>query len=219
MFQNKNIFDQLKHDEQKHAHILFAMGHKLALDKCSYYILHFVRDGIKHRCSLIDEYPGDIWLQETFTSTPVRVKRLQPFTAHRTLGCYIAIDGNSRRQFNILMAKVNQWNNRITTSFLLAEDRLTSYDSYIKKSIQFVAPTHCLNQTQCHELDKKITPVLYNAHSIQRNCSKCILYGPSLFGGFGHYDNWQIKGIEKLKFLIMHYRRHDVTGQLYKICM
>ena len=39
MFKNNNIFEQLKHDEQKHAHILFAMGHKLALDKCSYYIL------------------------------------------------------------------------------------------------------------------------------------------------------------------------------------
>ena len=82
VFKNFTILQQLAHDEQIHAHILFAMGYKLALDKCSYYILTFVRDGIRHRCSLIHEFPGEMYLRETFTSNPVLVKLLHPFTAH-----------------------------------------------------------------------------------------------------------------------------------------
>ena len=65
----------------------------------------FARDGIKHRCCLIHEYPGTLELQEAFDSLPIRVKRLQPFAAHRTLGCFIAIDGNSGKQFRELLEK------------------------------------------------------------------------------------------------------------------
>ena len=219
VFLNFTILQQLAHDKQIHAHFLFTMGHKLALDKCSYYILTFVRDGIRHRCCLIHECPGEMHLRETFTSNPVKVKRLQPFTAHKTLGCHIVIDGNQRRQYKVLSEKVSNWNRRITTSFLLTNARLVSYEAYIKKSVQYVAPTHSFDQQQCHELDKHITPVLFHAHSVQKNCSKCILYGPSLYGGYAYYDSWYLKGVEKLKFLFMHYRRHGIAGKLYKITM
>ena len=219
LFGNNTILDQLAHDEQVHAHVLYAMGHRLALDKCCYYLMLFVRDGVKHRCCLVHEYPGEMELEEAFDSLPVQVKRLQPFEAHRTLGCFIAIDGNQGKQYRELLDKVQKWNRRVTTSFLIAEDRLTSYSAYICKSLQYVAPTHCLNQKQCNELDKYITPVLYNAHAVQKNCSKCVLYGPALFGGYSYYDNWNVKGIEKRKFLLMHYRRNDVTGKLLKISM
>ena len=40
-----------------------------------------------------------------------------------------------------------------------------------------------------------------------------------MYGGYGYYNNWLVKGIEKTKFLIMHYRRHDTTGKLLKISM
>ena len=49
LFPNNNILDQLAHDEQVHSHVLYAMGHKLELDKCNYYLVTFKRDGIKHR--------------------------------------------------------------------------------------------------------------------------------------------------------------------------
>ena len=199
--------------------MLYAIGHKLALDKCNYYLVIFKRDSIKHRICLIHEFPGDLNLQEAFDSLPVRVKRLQPFAAHRTLGCFLAVYGNQKRQFRELPQKVQDWNSKVTTSFLIAEDRLVSYEAYLSKSIKYVAPTHCLNQKQCHELDKHITPVLYHAHSIQRNSSKCALYGPSMYGGYSYYDNWHVKGIKKAKFLMMHYRRHDTTGRLFKISM
>ena len=199
IFKDKTILEQLAHDEQVHAHILYVMGHKLALDKCCYCIMVFARDGIKHCCCLIHEYPGNLDLQEAFDSLPVRVKRLQPFAAHRTLGCFIAIDGNSGKHFRVLWDKVKTWNRKVTSSFLFTEDRLVSYNAYINKAIQFVAPTHNMNMTQCHDFDKQITPVLYHAHAVQKNCSQCILYGPTIYGGYGYYNNWNVKGIEKNK--------------------
>ena len=44
IFEDKTILEQLAHDEQVHTHVLYAMGHKLALDKCCYYLMVFARD-------------------------------------------------------------------------------------------------------------------------------------------------------------------------------
>lgn len=79
--------------------------------------------------------------------------------------------------------------------------------------------TSSLSEQQCHNLDKLVTPILYNAHDIQRNCSKCVLYTPTKYDGFGHKSIWHLQGLEKLKKILAHYRRRDATGRLIKISM
>lgn len=39
---------QLEHDEQRHAHLLYAAGHKLALDKCWYCCLDYKQEGTRY---------------------------------------------------------------------------------------------------------------------------------------------------------------------------
>lgn len=39
----RNIFDQLQCIEQLHSDILFSIGHKLAIDKCSFYAADYIR--------------------------------------------------------------------------------------------------------------------------------------------------------------------------------
>lgn len=124
VFYDNSILDQLAHDEQVHSHILFAMGHNLALDKCRYYLVLFKRDGIKHHTCLVHEFLGELTLQEAFDSLPVTVKRLQLFAAHRTLGCFLAVDGNQGMQYRVLMKKVKDWNRKVITSFLIADNKL-----------------------------------------------------------------------------------------------
>ena len=67
--------------------------------------MHFVRDSIKPSCGLVHELKGEITIQEAFDSIPVRMKRLQPFQAHKTLGCFVAINGQSKRQFLVVKNK------------------------------------------------------------------------------------------------------------------
>ena len=55
-----NVLLQLQKDQQKNAYLLFATGHKLALDKCHYYWVSFVREGVCHGHKLIHELPREI---------------------------------------------------------------------------------------------------------------------------------------------------------------
>ena len=83
----RDIFGQVNYIEQLHSDILFSLGHKLAIDKCSFYAADYVRGKFKHEHKLIHEFPGGIYIRETHDSAPIPVKRLQPFQAHKTLGC------------------------------------------------------------------------------------------------------------------------------------
>ena len=215
----KDLFDQLNFIEQLHSDILFSLGHKLAIDKCSFYAADYVRGKLKHEHKLIHELPGCINIRETHDSSPISVKRLQPFQAHKTLGCNIALNYNQGMQFRVLHKKLEHWNSKVKSSFLTASEKIKSYNAYTSKGVEYVLPTSSMSQKQCAELDKLVTPILYHAHSIQKNNSKCILYAPEKYGGFGHKDVWHLQGLNKLKFFFAHYRRHDTTGRLIKISM
>ena len=69
---------------------------------------------------------------------------------------------------------------------------------------------------QCEQLDSIITPILFNLHKIQRNCSKSVLYTPHHCGDFGYKSLWHLRGLEKLKFFLLHHRRDDTTGKLIR---
>ena len=213
---SNDIFQQAQHDEQVHAYTLNSMGHRIENAKSGYYILHLVRDNILPSCGLIHELEGQIIIQEEFDSEPVLMKRLQPFQAHRTLGCYVAINGQSRRQFIVLKQKIQEWATKIKGSFLNKREKITAYEAYIKKTIEYIAPTACMTLKQCQQLDSLITPILFHIHKIQRNCSKSVLYTPHECGGFGYKSIWHIQGLAKLKFFLLHHRRNDTTGKLIR---
>ena len=101
----RDIFQQLQFIEQLHSDILFSMGHKLAIDKCSFYAADYCRGKFKHDFKLIHEIPGSISIREAHTSEPIAVKRLQPFQAHKTLGCHIALNFNKNMQYRQLHKK------------------------------------------------------------------------------------------------------------------
>ena len=162
--------------------------------------MHFVRDSIKPSCGLIHYLEGEITIQEAFDSIPVRMTRLQPFQAHKTLGCFVAINGQSKRQFLVVKKQIQEWAAKVRGSFLNKKEKIMAYEAYIKKTIEYIAPTACMTKQQCAILDSIITPILFHIHNIQRNCSKSVLYTPELDGGFGYRSIWHIQGIEKLKF-------------------
>lgn len=66
---NKTLLQQLKHDEQKHAILLFSAGYKLTLDKCSFYYYGFLRKGTRSIHTCRDRLPGGLGLQEYFDRT------------------------------------------------------------------------------------------------------------------------------------------------------
>ena len=107
------VLEQLQQDEQFHAHVLFSLGHKLAIDKCKFHFVTFQRSGILHHHTLSQDNPGTMSIQEMFSSIPATVRRLEPHQAHQSLGCLITIDGNQEEQFEVILKRVLDWSQRL----------------------------------------------------------------------------------------------------------
>ena len=56
--------------------------------------------------------------------------------------------------------------------------------------------------------------MLFNAHTIQRNCNRSVLYISAELGGLQIFSVYHLQGIAKLQSLLKHYREFDTTGKL-----
>ena len=211
------VLEQLEHDQQKHGYYMFAEGHKLAFDKCYYYLIDFVRDGYSHRHKLVHELDGELALKEGFDTQYKPIKRLQPFACHRTLGIHIAADGNQKGQIRVLESKIKEWCKKLKTRYLNGSDTLYAYNAYLLAGLRYILCATSLSYKECDRLGKLIEPILFNAYSIQKNCARTILYASKKMGGFGIYHLYHVQAFEKLKFLFHHTRTNDQTGKLLTI--
>lgn len=111
---------------------------------------------------------------------------------------------------------ITDWKNKIQTSPLSSEDKIYAYKTILEKKLLYVLPTCSFNYKQCSELDSILSPALFNAHKIQRNCNRNVLYSSKEFGGLDVYSIYQRQGQSKLQFFFMHYRNDDTTGRYMK---
>ena len=213
------LVSQLQNDAQKHASTLFSEGHKLSLPKCSWYLVDFTRDGLTHRHCMIHELDGELVLEPGYGIPPEKVKRLEPFSAHRTLGNYICVDGRQNAQLRFLKSKVKNWVLRIKSSGLSGSNRLLAYNGYLIPSLTYRLATSSLTFKQCKELQSTIDPIILHAYGIQKNLPKIVLFSTTRKAGLGVQHIYHLQGIAKLKLFLMHMRRTDSTGNLLQIAL
>ena len=213
------VLEQLMEDEQWHAYALFSAGHRLALHKCSFYIVEFQRKGLKYVCKTIDELPGEMKLREGFNLAEKTVPRLEPSTPHKTLGHYISITENYERQYEVLRQNIEKWGKKIRTSSLKGQDRILAYNSYLLPSIRYKIMSTNLTYEECEEMGKIIAPIILNAYGLHRNCSRNMIYQPYRNFGLQIQHLYHVKGFEKLRMTMMHLRRDDTTAKLLRIAI
>ena len=219
LFLRNTVLQQLQHDEQWHAFALYSAGHKLALHKCSYYLIEFKRKGTNYVCKMNEEFPGDLYLREGFQAEETLVPRLEPDQPHKTLGHWISITENYTKQIETISAKIDSWINKVCPSTLSGEDRIKAYNTYLLPSIKYKILSTNMTYEEGERLGIKLAPVLLHAFGINKNCSRNLLYQPHHRLGLQVHHLYHVKGLEKLKIVLMHLRSNDTTAHLLKIAL
>ena len=104
----KTAVQCLQEDEQIHSLVLNGIGHCLNPNKTSYYDLVYKRDGVQHVQMKSDENPGDLHIKVEFNGDLKQIKRLEPDTASKALGIYLAPNGKYGKQYKILDKKLRK---------------------------------------------------------------------------------------------------------------
>ena len=123
---------------------------------------------------------------------------------------------SQQKQFEEVRNMITDWKNKIQTSPLSSEDKIYAYKTILEKKLLYVLPTCSFTYKQCAELDGILSPALFNAHKIQRNCNRNVLYSSKDFGRLDIYSIYHLQGLSKMQFFFMHYKIDDTTGKLFK---
>ena len=213
------VATQLAKDEQLHASLLFSAGHKLASQKCAWYLVSYRRKGSSYTHRTKQEKPAQLHIREGISTDEKKVQRLEPNEPHKTLGHWISPNGSSDRQKAEIKKKADAWSSKILTSKLAQEDTKLAYSSFLLPSIRYKLVSTNLTYKECDELMVRIKEILLNANGMHKNCDRNILFQPETRLGL-NYDHWYfIKGIEKIKLFLLHMRRNDTTSNLLRITM
>ena len=210
----ESTLEHLEKDEQKHALLLYASGHLLALYKRIFYFSKYKLKGTKFVHTSIEESPGELHLKPKFDGYTESIRRLEPDDAHETLGIFVTITNNQSKQLSVLKDIVKEWTRKIQSSPLSNEDKLVAYTDYLEAKLLYVLPLCSLTYVQCQELDKLLSSTLFNIHGFQKNTNRNVLYMSEELGGLSIYSVYHLQGVSKLQFFLKHYREEDTTGQL-----
>lgn len=147
------------------------------------------------------------------------VKKLQSNVEHKTLGCWMNPIVVQCKAYDQIRMFILNWKNGILHSSLPPHLVKQSYETELRSQIRYRMPIYRFDDKQCNTLMKIISPVLLHANYINKNYPRSLMQANSQYGGLGITHIYDVMGIEKLKFLLMHIRRHDTTRDLLHISM
>ena len=94
------------------------------------------------------------------------------------------------------------------------------YESELRSQLQYRLSAYQLEEHECKELMKIISPgVLLNAFYVNKNYSRTLMRANDQYAGMGITHIYDVMVTEKSRFLMMHLRRNDTTGRLFRIAM
>lgn len=149
---NKNVIQQLQEDEQLHASLLFSAGHRLASQKCLWYVVKYKRKGIGYTFVPKEDIEGELVIKEGFQYAPKAIKQLDANVEHKTLGHWIAPYRNNTQQKLEIKKTANLWSTRISTSRLSQGDKQVAYNAFLLPAIRYKLVSTNLSFEECDHL-------------------------------------------------------------------
>jgi hypothetical protein len=145
------------------------------------------------------------------------LRKLEPWQVERTLGIWLAPDGNMDVQFAWMKEKAESWANKIRSRHLPRHLTWMAWTTTILKTLEYPLPVMTLSRKQCD----KITSILANTAlprcGFMRYFPRALLHAPVAVGGLNIPNLYTEQGIGHIIRLI-HYSqsRNHSTGKLLR---
>ena len=218
--------ERLTSAAQQHQRTLYATGGKLALNKCTWVLVNWIwKDGkatmAKYEKSengtCTDNSPEKLIIDQSETGKYVIIPHLNPTHGYRTLGIWIAANGNQHKQLAKLQTGVDLWLDRIGKSSLSDQDKNPAYTSFLRP--QFLYPLGCTTIVY-KKLKKLFCPVLdqiMHTMGLNEHFPLMMVHAGPAWLGLGIDDLPTLQGVAQLQLLLGHVNKQDRTGTLILI--
>ena len=141
-------------------------GGAIVPEKSCWYLLDFKWKQGRWPYSSLSESPGSLFVRDLSGGTPRLLRRLHHSEAERTLGVYIAPDGNMATQAKILRAKAEQWAELTRTGLIPRWLVWQSFRSSITRTLHYPLAATTLTQAQCTHIMAPVKKVALSGSGI-----------------------------------------------------
>jgi hypothetical protein len=185
---------------------LKATGGALVPEKSYWYLIDFVWTGDRWRYATKDDMPGDISINNVDDSGREVLNRYEALEAKKTLGVYLAMDGNNQEETRYLRDKAEEFADCVRTGFLSREDATYALHRTIMKTLEYPLVAATMDKLQW---DYIMSPILKSAlprMGFVRTFPRDVVYGPENLCGLGVVHPWHNQHLSQMKVL------HNVLG-------
>ena len=207
------VLQELTRLSQHYEKLLYASGGALNILKCHWVLLAWRWVYGKAYLMTTTECPGKLFLTSGSSTTPEEVLRLDPGTSYRTLGAYIAVNGNMRKALALNRQKAEDYAGLIHNSTLTRCEAYFSYILYFYPKISYALPVSTFTQKECNYIQAPALSSFLPKVGLNRHTARSIIFGPTQYGGLQMPDVYTDQGIGQLRLFLGHLRRGDQTGK------
>jgi hypothetical protein len=215
------ITTQLKEDMIIWKELLEASGGKLELSKCFYYILSWQFDGEGHASPMTiaeqkHHHVKQIEIKDANGSNTV-IQQKEVHVAHKTLGCYKAIDGNEMEQTTYLHTKSKKFDRNLNNVNMTRKQANMAYKMIYIPSMKYGLPACSLSFNKIESIQNSTLDKFLPYMGFDHGSPRALIHGPIEMGGVEIPHLYTEMMGMKLESIISHIRAGTVLGRSFII--
>ena len=213
------LYEQAKLNAQFYSRLLFTTGGLLAIHKCIAYVLIFrwvngikKLDNNKEKCEPIRIRQG---INQGLDSIILK----NPHEVFRMLGGFVAPDGNTKMQVEVLYKKSKAWAVKITSSRLNVYEAFETYQQILIPALIYPLGAIPVREDDCRKMLGPALKALLPKLGLEATLSRNIVHTVPRYGGPDIMHIYTQAGIMKIKIFLCHWRKGDETAKILRISL
>ena len=142
--------------------------------------------------------------------------RLEVSEGRKSLGVYIAVDGNEKAQKKYLIEMARTYAEQIRTSQTTPDTAMYTYKACFLKAIEYSMPVTNFTEEEWNTIMAPALKATLNKSAMATNFPRDVLYGPDLYKGMDIQHPYYQQGIQKIITCIQESAIGSGTGELIK---
>jgi hypothetical protein len=216
-----NLCHQLTHDMTTWNELLEASGGKLELSKCFYYVLSWKFDkegnGLPMYISERQNQHAVPIKIKTAAHDLITIKQKEVNIAHKTLGCFKAIDGNEKEQIKYLSDKSRQFGKKLHNTSLTRKQANMAYKMIYIPSMRYGLPACSLSCAEIDSIQKSTLDKFLPFMGFEHGSPRPLVHGTQEMGGYEIPHLYtEMMGL-KIESIIAHIRADSILGKSFRI--
>ena len=132
----------------------------------------------------ISDMPGNISIWGV-DGVRVTLERLKPSEARKTLGVFIAMDGNWREQIHQLKEKTVKFTEQLRTGFVQPNKAWYAFNAMVQKSVEYPMEATYIDKASWEEIMKPMVGTVLQRSKIAKTFPRAVFYSLLTFQGLG----------------------------------